>query len=111
MDFECVMDKGVTLPVPEIVPFRMTKNMISPLGVMKFDGLFKDSAICVIKIMRKNSLTLRTIFNMFRNFEVRDIKDGENKRVESSIRRLLGLDVALEARGYISAKHRLTVEE
>ena len=40
VDFDCIFDKGKCLPVPEIVPFRLTRNILDVFGVLKEKGLF-----------------------------------------------------------------------
>ena len=40
IDFDCIFDKGRYLPVPEIIPFRITKNLENTLGAFKSYGLF-----------------------------------------------------------------------
>lgn len=35
IDFDCIFEKGKFLPVPETIPFRMTKNTVAPMGVFK----------------------------------------------------------------------------
>jgi len=32
VDFDCIFDKGLTLPKPEVIPFRLTPNMIDGFG-------------------------------------------------------------------------------
>ena len=43
-DFSCLFDKGVTLEVPEVVPFRLTQNVIDVMGVAGPEGVFRISA-------------------------------------------------------------------
>ena len=40
IDFEYVLDYGYKLPVPEVVPFRLTQAFIEPLGILGPFGLF-----------------------------------------------------------------------
>ena len=40
VDFEYIFDKGETFPVSEIVPFRLTANIIDALGTFKARGIF-----------------------------------------------------------------------
>lgn len=38
VDFNCLFDKGLTFDKPEMVPFRLTHNMIDGLGVSGYEG-------------------------------------------------------------------------
>ena len=38
VDFDCTFVRGLHLQKPEIVPFRMTSNCVSPLGVTGVEG-------------------------------------------------------------------------
>ncbi len=33
VDFDCLFDKGLLLETPEVVPFRLTQNMVDAMGV------------------------------------------------------------------------------
>ena len=51
VDFDCIFDKGKTLPVPEIVPFRLTRNILDVFGVLKEKGLFTKTCEIVLKAL------------------------------------------------------------
>ena len=38
VDFDCLFEKGQTLETPEIVPFRLTHNIIDGFGVTGVEG-------------------------------------------------------------------------
>ncbi|KAI6701007.1 hypothetical protein NL676_015331 [Syzygium grande] len=40
VDFSCLFDKGLQLEKPELVPFRLTQNMIDGLGITGYEGVF-----------------------------------------------------------------------
>ncbi|KAK2405514.1 Ataxia telangiectasia-mutated and RAD3 protein [Trifolium repens] len=40
VDFSCLFDKGLQLEKPELVPFRLTQNMIDGLGITGYEGIF-----------------------------------------------------------------------
>lgn len=44
VDFDCLFGKGLILPIPEIVPFRLTPNMIDAFGVAGTEGKFRKTA-------------------------------------------------------------------
>lgn len=41
VDFDCLFGKGMLLPRPETVPFRLTQNCVSALGVTGIEGVFR----------------------------------------------------------------------
>ena len=44
VDFDCLFDKGLALARPEIVPFRLTPNMVDAMGPTGFEGVFRAAA-------------------------------------------------------------------
>lgn len=52
VDFNILFDKGETLKVPEIVPFRLTRNMIDGFGATGVEGTFRKSCEKALKVMR-----------------------------------------------------------
>lgn len=48
VDFDCIFDKGASLKVPEIVPFRFTANIIDALGIFKEKGIFQKCCEVVL---------------------------------------------------------------
>ncbi|XP_038064648.1 serine/threonine-protein kinase SMG1-like [Patiria miniata] len=65
IDYNVCFEKGKNLRVPERVPFRMTQNIQSALGVTGVEGTFRQSAEEVLKIMRKGRETLLTLLEAF----------------------------------------------
>lgn len=48
VDFSCLFDKGLELERPELVPFRLTQNMIDAFGISGIEGIFfQSSQICM----------------------------------------------------------------
>lgn len=111
VDFECVMDKGTTLPIPEIVPFRMTKNIASPLGAASFNGLFKETALTVIKVIRRNAAMLATIINTFKGTEFKEEVGHDSKGVMIACKRLLGKDAPMDMKDHTAAMVPFSEEE
>lgn len=50
VDFGCLFDKGLTLEVPEMVPFRLTQNIVDCFGVTGVEGAFRKSAEVTLKV-------------------------------------------------------------
>lgn len=55
IDFDCIFQKGKDLTVPEIVDFRLTKNMEAGLGAFKSWGLYKFYFVMILTVFKKHS--------------------------------------------------------
>lgn len=47
--------KGETFDVPEVVPFRLTQNMVHAMGPMGTEGLFRQACEVTLRLMRDQS--------------------------------------------------------
>ncbi|GLD94292.1 hypothetical protein PINS_up002902 [Pythium insidiosum] len=65
VDFDCLFDKGLKLAKPEIVPFRLTPNMIDAFGVTGYEGVFRRVCEVTMKLLRENNETLRSVLESF----------------------------------------------
>jgi serine/threonine-protein kinase ATR len=65
VDFDCLFHKGKSFPAPEVVPFRLTPNMIDAFGVTGVEGLFRNSCETVLRVMRHNRQTLLNVLETF----------------------------------------------
>ncbi|CDO93240.1 unnamed protein product [Kluyveromyces dobzhanskii CBS 2104] len=61
VDFDCLFEKGKKLPVPEIVPFRLTQNIVDAFGIIGTEGTFKNSSEVTLRVMRNNEIGLVNI--------------------------------------------------
>lgn len=58
VDFDCLFEKGKQLPVPEVVPFRLTQNITDAFGIIGTEGTFKKSSEVTLSLMRRNEVSL-----------------------------------------------------
>ena len=65
VDFDCLFDKGLTLQRPEIVPFRLTPNLIDAMGIMGIEGCYRNTLEIVLGILREHKDTLLSILEPF----------------------------------------------
>lgn len=65
VDFDCIFDKGLNLPRPEIVPFRLTQNLIDAFGPTGHDGAFRSTMESVLSVLRDNKDTLLSVLEPF----------------------------------------------
>lgn len=65
VDFGCLFDRGLTLEVPEMVPFRMTQNVVDCFGVSGVEGGFRRAAEITLQVLRGNKAALMTCAETF----------------------------------------------
>ncbi|OCK82203.1 hypothetical protein K432DRAFT_473031 [Lepidopterella palustris CBS 459.81] len=123
VDFNCLFDKGLTFEKPELVPFRLTHNMVDAMGPCSIEGPFRTAAELVYAQLRTHEDTLITILETFVHDPTADFLGGgegkkRKKRVEGvpetpqevleSVRGkvgglLRGESVPLSVEGYVDA--------
>ena len=54
IDFDCIFERAKQLPVPEKVSFRLTRNIVAPLGAFQVRGLFEYYMVEIAKFLQKN---------------------------------------------------------
>jgi serine/threonine-protein kinase ATR len=65
VDFNCLFDKGKTFAKPEIVPFRLTQNMIAAFGILKVEGPFRKACEVILTLLRDHSEDLMIVLDTF----------------------------------------------
>nr|QDO16497.1 serine/threonine-protein kinase ATR [Crypthecodinium cohnii] len=67
VDFDCLFCRGMQLERPETVPFRLTQNCVSALGVTGIEGSFRESCQVSMGVMRDkhNKETLRSVLQVY----------------------------------------------
>ncbi|CAF1551290.1 unnamed protein product, partial [Adineta steineri] len=65
IDLGVAFDQGKMLPIPETIPFRLTRDLIDGLGICGTEGLFKKSCEITLQLMRQYADTLITIIEVF----------------------------------------------
>ena len=118
VDFNCLFDKGLTFEKPELVPFRLTHNMVDAFGAYGYEGPFRKSCELTLGILRQNEDTLMTILETFLHDPttdfigkkkkavtlVPDTPEGVLESVRNKVRGLLPMEsVPLSVEGYVQA--------
>lgn len=65
VDFSCLFDRGLLLDKPEVVPFRLTQNMIDGLGITGYEGIFLKVCEITLSVLRTHKETLMTVLETF----------------------------------------------
>lgn len=65
VDFSCLFDKGLQLEKPELVPFRLTQNIIDGLGITGYEGVFLRVCEITLSVLRAHRETLMSVLETF----------------------------------------------
>lgn len=63
VDFSCLFDKGLTLRDPEVVPFRLTQNVIDAFGPSGPEGVYRRVCEITLGVLRKNQGTILSVMD------------------------------------------------
>jgi ataxia telangiectasia mutated family protein len=58
--------QGRILPVPELVPFRLTRDIVDGMGVTKTEGVFRRCCEFTLEVLRNESYSITTILDVLR---------------------------------------------
>jgi serine/threonine-protein kinase ATR len=67
MSLFSIFDKGLNLPKPEVIPFRLTPNMMDAFGPTGADGMYTGALTESMRTLRKNRDTLLSVLEPFLN--------------------------------------------
>lgn len=65
VDFNCLFEKGRLFTQPETVPFRLTQNMRTAMGICDDRGPFRRSCELTLQMMREQEETLLAVLEAF----------------------------------------------
>ncbi|KAL2807609.1 hypothetical protein BJX63DRAFT_436875 [Aspergillus granulosus] len=84
VDFNCLFDKGLTFEKPELVPFRLTQNMIDAFGAYGYNGPFRKTCELSLDLLRQNEDALMTILETFLHDPTTDFI-GKKRRTHANV--------------------------
>ena len=84
VDFDCLFDKGMTLQRPEIVPFRLSPNMLDGMGVSGFEGVFRRVCEISMGCVRSNRDMLMSVLESFIHDPLVEWQSSKSKPAEGS---------------------------
>lgn len=64
IDFGIAFEGGKYLPHPELIPFRLTRDIIAPMGVSGVNGVFRKTCEKTLEILREHKETIVTILEV-----------------------------------------------
>ncbi|KAJ9633386.1 serine/threonine-protein kinase M1 [Knufia peltigerae] len=83
VDFNCLFDKGLTFEKPEMVPFRLTHNMVDAMGTYRYEGPFRRCCEITLGLLRGNEDALMTILETFLHDPTTDFIDKVGRKKKS----------------------------
>lgn len=86
IDFNVCFDKGRRLLVPELVPFRLTRNLERALGPSRSAGAFHRCCERALEVLRENRSALVTLLSAFLYSPLSDWRVAAAERAASSMR-------------------------
>lgn len=118
VDFNCLFNKGETFEVPEIVPFRLTHNMVNGMGPMGTEGLFRRACEVTMRLMRDQREPLMSVLKTFLHDPLvewsKPVKGhskaalNETGEVVNEKAKTHVLDIEQRLRGVIKTRNRVT---
>ncbi|EGV61985.1 hypothetical protein CANTEDRAFT_135921 [Yamadazyma tenuis ATCC 10573] len=66
IDLGVAFDQGTRLPIPEMVPFRLTNDLVDGLGITGIKGIFSTSCEVTFTILRENQDHIISILNILK---------------------------------------------
>ncbi|KAF3385601.1 Serine/threonine-protein kinase tel1 [Penicillium rolfsii] len=66
IDLGVAFEQGRVLPVPEVVPFRLTRDLVDGFGLTKTEGVFRRCCEFTLEALRQESYSIMTILDVLR---------------------------------------------
>lgn len=66
IDFGIAFDQGKSLPIPETVPFRLTRELVDGLGISGVEGSFTKSSEHIMRVLRERKRTILDVLDVLR---------------------------------------------
>ncbi|KAL8813405.1 MAG: hypothetical protein Q9200_000303 [Gallowayella weberi] len=66
IDLGIAFEQGRILPVPEVVPFRLTRDLVDGMGITGTEGVFRRCCEFTLEALRNESYSIMTILDVLR---------------------------------------------
>lgn len=66
IDLGIAFEAGRVLPVPEVVPFRLTRDLVDAMGYTKTEGVFRRCCEFTLEALREERESIMTLLNVLR---------------------------------------------
>lgn len=65
IDLGVAFEQGKLLPTPELVPFRLTRDIVDGMGVLGVEGVYRRCCEHTLEVLQNNHEALMTILDVF----------------------------------------------
>jgi phosphatidylinositol kinase/protein kinase (PI-3 family) len=90
VDVNMLFDRGQKLPVPEVVPFRLTQNLLDAMGPSGYEGTYRMSCEIVLRVLQQNKSSLLSVFETLVHDPIVEWKRyGERQTIQARAKRQL----------------------
>jgi ataxia telangiectasia mutated family protein len=59
------MSQGRLLPSPELIPFRLTRDLVAGMGITGVEGPFRQCAIATMDVLRRHADAVAVVVDVF----------------------------------------------
>lgn len=66
IDLGIAFEQGRVLPVPEVVPFRLTRDIVDGMGISGTEGVFRRCCEFTLEALRNETYSIMTILDVLR---------------------------------------------
>lgn len=66
IDLGVAFEAGRVLPIPEVVPFRLTRDIVDGMGITKTEGVFRRCCEFTMEALRHDKDSIMTLLNVLR---------------------------------------------
>jgi ataxia telangiectasia mutated family protein len=66
IDLGVAFEVGRVLPVPELVPFRLTRDIVDGMGITRTEGVFRRCCEFTLDALREETYSIMTILDVLR---------------------------------------------
>ena len=67
IDLGIAFEQGKTLPIPETVPFRLTRDLVDGMGVLGVEGVFRKCCEVTLALLRTERTNVHAILDVLRH--------------------------------------------
>ena len=66
IDLGVAFEAGRILPIPEVVPFRLTRDLVDAMGINRTEGVFRRCCEFTLEALREERESIMTLLNVLR---------------------------------------------
>jgi ataxia telangiectasia mutated family protein len=66
IDLGVAFEQGRVLPIPEVVPFRLTRDLVDGMGTTGTEGVFRRCCEFTLEALRQDSYSIMTVLDVLR---------------------------------------------